>query len=152
MKVGPHVCHELGVGRVILEGMGDLAKVLVLVVGVVPDPEVDLIGVAMDVTAGSVHDRLLDFVGVDLEDPSLLLIDPDNSVLHEGLSLNEVWPSATVLAEHLRLSAIRRPRSHTGYVEGEREYFARGWSVRAGPAGPLVVILAAPAASRGSRV
>jgi hypothetical protein len=89
VKVGPKVCHQLGVGRVIrrldaddlrfegalvpvqvqvstevelrvtrtgeknltapLQGMGDLTKVLVIVVGVVPDAHVDLIGVAMDV-------------------------------------------------------------------------------------------------------
>lgn len=50
---------ELGLGRtdekdltVFLQCTGDLAKVFVLVVGMVPDAQIDLLGVAMDVRAG----------------------------------------------------------------------------------------------------
>ncbi len=74
-----------------LEGPDDLSKVPVLIVGVIPDAQVDLIGVTMDVTAGRIDDRMRDLVGVDLEDPSFLLIDPDDCVLHGEVSLSEVW-------------------------------------------------------------
>jgi hypothetical protein len=38
--------------------------------------------------ARGIDDQLLGLVGVDLEDPGLLLIDPDDCVLHGELSLN----------------------------------------------------------------
>jgi hypothetical protein len=73
---------------VTVEGAGDLAKVLLLVVGVVPDTQIDLVGVAMDVRAGRIDVRLTDVVGVDLDDPSLFVIDPDDGMFHDEVSLN----------------------------------------------------------------
>jgi len=87
---------QLGLGRshqkdltVTLEGAGHLPKVPVLVVGVVPDAQIDLVGVAMDVRPGRSDARLADLLGVHLDDPSLLVIDPDDCMLHDELSLIE---------------------------------------------------------------
>ena len=60
----------------ILERPRDFVEISVLIVWVVPDPHVDLVGVTMDVRARCIDDRLRDPVGVDLEDPSLFVIDP----------------------------------------------------------------------------
>jgi len=72
---------------VTLEGAGDLPKVLVLVVGMVPDAQINLVYVTMDVRAGRIDGRLADRVGVHLDDPSLFVIDPDDCMLHDELSL-----------------------------------------------------------------
>ena len=65
------------------EGARHLAKVPVLVVGVIPDPQVDLIGVTVDVRAGRIKKRPFDLVGVDLEDPCLFVVDPYDCMLHD---------------------------------------------------------------------
>jgi hypothetical protein len=85
----------------------------VFIVGMVSDAQVDLIGVSMDVRTGRIDDRARAPVGVDLEDPSLFLIDPYDCVLHGELSSNEVWASADSFSPAVRpmrpISAIRRP-------------------------------------------
>jgi len=68
----------------------DLPKVAVLVVGVVPDAQIDFVGVTVEVRAGRIDDRLADLVVVDLEDPSFFVIDPDDCVLHDEL-LERGW-------------------------------------------------------------
>lgn len=71
---------------VTLEGARDLAKVPMLVVGVIPDAQVDLIGVTMDVASGRIDERRLDLLGLDLEDPCLFLVDPYDCVFHDEVS------------------------------------------------------------------
>lgn len=60
----------------ILERPGDVVEISVVIVWVVPDAHVDLVCVTVDVRAGCIDDRLRDLVGVDLEDPTLFVIDP----------------------------------------------------------------------------
>ena len=72
------------------ESSRDLPKVSVLVVGVVPDAQIDFVGVTVDVRAGRIDDRLADLGIVDLEDPSFFLIDPDDGVLQDEL-LERGW-------------------------------------------------------------
>ena len=69
----------------ILEGPRDLAEESRLVVGMIPDPQVLLVGVTMNVTPRRVNDRLSDFLRVDLEDSGLLLIDPNDCMFHDDL-------------------------------------------------------------------
>ena len=68
---------------VTVENVGDVPEIPVLVVGVVPDPQVDLVIVAMAVRPRRFDVRLRQLVGVDLDDPSLFSIHPDDSVLHD---------------------------------------------------------------------
>jgi len=68
-----------------IERLRHLAKEAMLVVGMVPDPQVLLIGVAMNVPARRVHERSLDPVGVDVEDARLFLVNPYDCVLHGNL-------------------------------------------------------------------
>ena len=72
---------------VTVENAGDVPKIPVLVVGVVSDPQVDRIIVAMAVRAGRSDVRLQQLVRVDLDDASLFLIHPDDCMLHDELSL-----------------------------------------------------------------
>jgi hypothetical protein len=68
-----------------LQRPSDLAKEPGLIVGMIPDSQVLFVGVPVNVRTRRVDDRLLDLVGVDLEDAGLLLIDPYNCVLHDDL-------------------------------------------------------------------
>jgi hypothetical protein len=70
---------------VILERLRHLPKETMLVVGMIPDPQVLLVGVPMNVPARRMNERVLDLVGIDLEDARLLLIDPYECVLHGDL-------------------------------------------------------------------
>jgi hypothetical protein len=51
----------------------------------IPRPQILLVGVTMNVRTRRVNDRLLDLLGVDLEDSGFLLIDPYNCMLQDGL-------------------------------------------------------------------
>jgi hypothetical protein len=69
-----------------LEGPRHLVKEARLVIGMIPDSQVSLVGVTVNVRLRRMYDRLLELLGVDLEDASLLLIDPYDCVLHLGTS------------------------------------------------------------------
>jgi hypothetical protein len=69
----------------IVEGSGDLVKEPMLVVGMVPDADILLVRVTVDVGAWRMNDRLVDLVRVDLEDASLLLSYPYDGVVHGDL-------------------------------------------------------------------
>jgi len=102
--------------RVRLERLRHLAKEAMLVVGMIPDPQILFVGVAMNVPARRVNERLPDLVRVDLEDARLLLIDPYDCVLHGSLleecgspvSIRMHEPSQTEprLAEPLRSTCV----------------------------------------------
>ena len=140
--------HEKNL-TVTLEGASDLSKVPVLVIGVVPDPDVHLIGVAMDVRAGGIDDRQLDLLGVDLEESGLFVIDPDDCVLHDGLSLNEGGRPRPVLRRvpvPMSLSNKEATVTRAGLPK-KREDLASGRSPRAGLAARYGVIAGASAPS-----
>lgn len=124
---------------VTLEGARDLAEVPVLVIGVVPDADVDLIGVAMDVRAGGIDERLLDALGVDLEDPGLFMIDPDDCVLHDDSPWTRCGRTATGLGARSRVDSLSNKEATVarGGLPKEREYFASSRPLRAELAGPL---------------
>jgi hypothetical protein len=87
LRLGGTDEKNLAVSR---ERARDLAEVPVLIVGMAPDTQVDLIGVTVNVRAGRIDERVRELVGVDLEDPCLFLIDPYDCVLHGERSLKKV--------------------------------------------------------------
>jgi hypothetical protein len=68
-----------------LERVRHLVKEAMLVVRVIPHPQVLFLGMPMNVRAWRVNDGLTDLVGVDVEDASFLLIEPYDRVLHDDL-------------------------------------------------------------------
>ena len=68
-----------------LERDRNLVEEPMLVVRMMPDPQVLFIGVTMNVRARRMHERVLNFVSGDLEDASFPVIDPYDGVVHDVL-------------------------------------------------------------------